>query len=48
MIKDSIDKTPIFHVNEVEAIGEGGINLAGISKDKEAIIVLVLSNVKIN
>ena len=38
-IKDSIDKTPIFHVNEVEAIGEGGINLAGISKDKEAIIV---------
>ena len=34
-----IDGIPVIHVNEVDAIGEGGIELAGINKEKECVIV---------
>ena len=38
-IGSQIDNVPVFHINEVDAIGEGCVNLAGISKEKESIIV---------
>ena len=36
---DIIDSTPIVHVNEIEAIGEGSMNLSGIEKKESVIIV---------
>ena len=30
---DEIDSTPIIHINEIEAIGEGSMNLSGLNKD---------------
>ena len=36
---DNIDNTPIIHVNEIEAIGEGSMSLAKLKKDQSAIIV---------
>ena len=36
---DKIDSTPIIHINEVEAIGEGSMNLSGLNKKDSVIIV---------
>ena len=36
---ENIDKTPIIHVNEIEAIGEGSMSLAKLNKDESTIIV---------
>ena len=36
---DFIENTPIVHVNEIEAIGEGAMELSGIDKDQSTIIV---------
>ena len=36
---DAIDSTPIIHINEIEAIGEGSMNLSGLDKDDSVIIV---------
>ena len=36
---DMIDSTPIVHVNEIEAIGEGSMSLSGIEKKESVIIV---------
>ena len=36
---DKIDNTTIIHVNEIEAIGEGSMNLAGINSNESTIIV---------
>ena len=38
-IKDSIENTPVYHVNEVDAVGEGAVTLAKLNKSKKAIIV---------
>ena len=34
-----IDSTPIIHINEIEAIGEGSMNLSGLKKEDSVIIV---------
>ena len=36
---DEIDSTPIIHINEIEAIGEGSMNLSGLNKEDSVIIV---------
>jgi type II pantothenate kinase len=36
---NAIDSTPIVHVNEIDAIGEGSMNLAGLDKEESVIIV---------
>ena len=36
---DQIDSTPIIHINEIEAIGEGSMKLSGLSKEDSVIIV---------
>ena len=36
---DQIDSTPIIHINEIEAIGEGSMNLSGLNKEDSVIIV---------
>ena len=36
---DKIDNTTIIHVNEIEAIGEGSMSLAGINNNESTIIV---------
>ena len=36
---NAIDSTPIIHVNEIDAIGEGSMNLAGLDKEESVIIV---------
>ena len=36
---DEIDSTPIVHINEIEAIGEGSMNLSGLNKEESVIIV---------
>ena len=38
-IGDHINNTPVFHINEVDAIGEGAMHLSGIKKNKSSIIV---------
>ena len=38
-IGDHINNTPVFHINEVDAIGEGAMHLSGIEKNKSSIIV---------
>jgi len=38
-IGPKIGDIPVIHVNEVDAIGEGGLKLAGINKEKECVIV---------
>ena len=37
---ENIDKTPIIHVNEIEAIGEGSMSLAKLNKDESTIIAV--------
>jgi len=39
LIGKTIDETPIFHVNEVDAIGEGGFYLSKLDAGKPALIV---------
>lgn len=39
LIGNSIKKTPVIHVNEVDAIGEGGLALTKLNPAKPAIIV---------
>lgn len=39
LIGDAIDKTPVFHVNEVDAIGKGGFYLSKLDPNKQALIV---------
>ena len=39
---NTIDSTPIIHVNEIDAIGEGSMNLAGLDKE-ESVIKLMTS-----
>lgn len=34
-----IDSTPIVHINEIEAIGEGSMNLSGLKEEDSVIIV---------
>jgi len=34
-----IESTPIIHVNEIDAIGEGSMHLSGLSKEQSVIIV---------
>ncbi len=36
---DEIDSTPIIHINEIEAIGEGSMSLSGLNKEDSVIIV---------
>lgn len=36
---DIIESTPIIHVNEIDAIGEGSMHLSGLSKEQSVIIV---------
>tara|TARA_S200000501_G_scaffold309721_1_gene299732 strand:- start:264 stop:1016 length:753 start_codon:yes stop_codon:yes gene_type:complete len=36
---DEIDSTPIIHINEIEAIGEGSMNLSRLNKEDSVIIV---------
>ncbi len=36
---DQIDSTPIIHINEIEAIGEGSMSLSGLNKEDSVIIV---------
>ncbi len=36
---DQIDSIPIIHINEIEAIGEGSMNLSGLNKEDSVIIV---------
>ena len=38
-IGDHINNTPVFHINEVDAIGEGAMHLSGIERNKSSIIV---------
>ena len=39
LIGNEIDKTPVFHVNEIEAIGEGGFYLSKLEPGIPALIV---------
>ena len=39
LIGNVIEKTPVVHVNEVDAIGEGGIDLARLQPSQPALIV---------
>ena len=39
LIGNVIEKTPVVHVNEVDAIGEGGFNLARLQPSQPALIV---------
>lgn len=36
---DIIESTPIIHVNEIDAIGEGSMHLSGLSEEQSVIIV---------
>ncbi len=36
---DEIESTKIIHVNEIDAVGEGAMNLSGLSKENSTIIV---------
>ena len=39
LIGEKIEQTPVIHVNEVDAIGEGGLALSNLDPSKPAIIV---------
>ena len=39
LIGEEIDETPVIHVNEVDAIGEGGLAVSKLDASKPAIIV---------
>ncbi|GIS76133.1 MAG: hypothetical protein CM1200mP12_18520 [Gammaproteobacteria bacterium] len=39
LIGEKIEQTPVIHVNEVDAIGEGGFALSKLDPNKPAIIV---------
>ena len=39
LIGDFIDETPVLHINEVDAIGRGGVYLSGLDKSKPILVV---------